>query len=573
MNNKSLVLAHIATIRQTVEEEQRATRARTQKQQQAVVVLRLAVDALCELTTDSAHAEELVREEGGLRHLGEFLAREAYPLLQIGTQRLLVVLLRHLRDLRAVPDEFLTSLLPRLLTNLLSTDLGVQDTAVEVVGQVTQQSVSARDRLLELSVLPALLKTMGERIEVGRLRRSSTVLRVLCTTKPFPRFDQLRPIVPMLGKLLQHEDAEVLHEICQVIIAMGSKGTDEELREVIESENVASRLVALLSRVEELEGLDALQALGQLVRGANKQTILDRGVLSMMSALLAHPGTCTDALFFLSNIAGGSTEQIEQIFAADLIPVVVRMVPEQSMLVRKEALGLLANAILGGSPRQRARLIDQGCIRLLCDFLVATNTHPPKFWYALDALLSGGYSGTVPVRVGFAQGDNYKDLPGFPPTASSVVRPAVSKRVLQTFFVTKAAAFEVCAAWDRAAAESVLHDIVVSGLADKRYMGTYSSVPLRDPTMRGSAPQYRRKGTTTWLLRDLNGHWVVTDDPPSVGSIEYRSRIRSSHAVPPGTLPGNAGPWLIYWPTRKQWTTYKPLTVTTSENMVPPLVD
>ena len=92
MNNKSLVLAHIATIRQTVEEEQRATRARTQKQQQAVVVLRLAVDALCELTTDSAHAEELVREEGVLRHLGEFLAREAYPLLQIGTQRLLVLL-------------------------------------------------------------------------------------------------------------------------------------------------------------------------------------------------------------------------------------------------------------------------------------------------------------------------------------------------------------------------------------------------------------------------------------------------------------------------------------------------
>ena len=585
MDNKSLVLAHIATIHKTVEEEQRATRARTQAHEKAVSVLRLAVRALRELTTDSAHVEELVRK-GVIPHLVEFLERDASPLLQVDALLLLGNIARktnnknvyHLRE---------AGVLTHLIHNLESTNNNVRAAAVTLLGTIAADSAAARNQCLDHGALDRLLKHLSREQDPERKRMGVRALKTLCTMNPLPKWDQVTPALPMLAELLQDHDPEVIRLTCLVLISMCG-GDDNQLQQVLDTKpSMVQRLVELLtSEVTGPVGWYALQVLSQMASGNDQQlqTVLDMGALSAIPDLLSMTRTRADALFLLSNVTAGTTAQIQMVFDAGLFQLVMNAPFMRTALGSatsepksvNQALWFVTNAILGlgKSPLHRKLLIDQGCIRFLWNSLTNGRIKKPtrNILHSLDKIRSGRYSGMIPVRLGFAMADTAV-VTEFTPFED--VTQELVNRVIQTFFVTKAAALEVCAAWDRAAAESVLHDIVVSGLADKRYMGSYSSVPerLKDPTMRGEAPQYRSKGTTIWLLLDLNGHWVVTDDQPSVGSIDYRSRIRSSQAVQPGTLPGNAGPWHLYWPKRKQWTTYKQLTVTKSENMIPPQVD
>jgi importin subunit alpha-6/7 len=58
---------------------------------------------------------------------------------------------------------------------------------------------------------------------------------------------------------------------------------------------------------------------------------------------------------------------------ANIIPQLVQLLSTSEFDIKKEAAWAISNATSGGSPEQIRYLVDQGCIKPLCDLLTASD--------------------------------------------------------------------------------------------------------------------------------------------------------------------------------------------------------
>jgi importin subunit alpha-6/7 len=190
-------------------------------------------------------------------------------------------------------------------------------------------------------------------------------------------FQQILPALPVLAKLVYSLDDEVLIDACWAISYL-SDGANDKIQAVIEA-GIPRRLVELLMHASTSVQTPALRSVGNIVTGDDVQTqvIINCGALPALLSLLSSgkDGIRKEACWTISNITAGNSTQIQAVIDANIIPPLIHLLSNGDLKTRKEACWAISNATSGGlqKPEQIRYLVNQGCIKPLCDLLACTD--------------------------------------------------------------------------------------------------------------------------------------------------------------------------------------------------------
>jgi importin subunit alpha-6/7 len=221
------------------------------------------------------------------------------------------------------------------------------------------------------------------------VRNATWTLSNFCRGKnPPPNWHQIQPALPVLAKLTFSLDEEILIDACWAISYL-SDGPNEKIQAVIET-GIPRRLVELLMHPSTSVQTPALRSVGNIVTGDDLQTqvMINAGALPALVNLLtsAKDGIRKEACWTISNITAGNTDQIQAVIDAGIIPPLIQLLSQSDFKTRKEACWAVSNATSGGlsKPEQIRYLVEQGCIRPLCDLLTCMDNKIIQV--SLDAL-------------------------------------------------------------------------------------------------------------------------------------------------------------------------------------------
>ncbi|CAB3376801.1 Hypothetical predicted protein [Cloeon dipterum] len=261
---------------------------------------------------------------------------------------------------------------PLFIELLSSNNEDVQEQAVWALGNIAGDSPECRDHVIQQDILVPLLQLLGKTNRVSMTRNAVWALSNLCRGKnPPPDFHKVSPCLPVLSRLLFHNDADVLADACWALSYL-SDGPNEKIQAVIDA-GVCRRLVELLMHNQHNVVSAALRAVGNIVTGDDAQTqmILNCSALPCLFHLLSSPKETIrkEACWTISNITAGNKQQIQAVIDANIFPVLIDILSKAEFKTRKEAAWAITNATSGGSTEQIFYLTSQNCIPPLCDLL------------------------------------------------------------------------------------------------------------------------------------------------------------------------------------------------------------
>ena len=268
---------------------------------------------------------------------------------------------------------------PHFINLLSSPILNVRGEAVWALGNIAGDTPMCRDNALQAGTLRPLLALLSDLLsdqhKLSMLRNATWALSNLCRGKqPQPDWELISPALTALSKLIHSPDEEVLIDTCWAISFL-SDGGEDKIQTVIEA-GVVPRLVELLNHQSTSVQIPALRSLGNLVTGDDLQTqiVIAAGALPAFSTLLTSPNDtiCKEACWTISNITAGTIPQIQAVIDANLIPPLINLLANSpNLMIRKEACWAISGATSGGlrEPSQVRYLVQQGCIKPLCDSL------------------------------------------------------------------------------------------------------------------------------------------------------------------------------------------------------------
>ena len=175
---------------------------------------------------------------------------------------------------------------------------------------------------------------------------------------------------------MHSNDEEVLTDACWALSYL-SDGTNDKIQAVIEA-GVCRRLVELLGSRHPSVLIPALRTVGNIVTGDDYQTqiiINCRALPSLLALLTAdHKKSIKkEACWTISNITAGNKDQIQAIIESNIIPPLIYLLAHAEFDIKKEAAWAISNATSGGTHQQIKYLVDQGCIKPLCDLIVCSD--------------------------------------------------------------------------------------------------------------------------------------------------------------------------------------------------------
>jgi len=211
--------------------------------------------------------------------------------------------------------------------------------------------------------------------KITLIRNGTWALSNLCRGKPAPRFELVKPALPLVAQLLYSVDEEVLTDACWAASYL-SDGPNDKIQAVIDA-GLPALLVKHLEHPSAQVHTPALRAVGNIVTGDESQTqaVLNLNPMPKMQSLLqsSRKGIRKEACWLISNITAGTKTQIQAIIDAGLVSPLISLLATGDFDVKREACWALSNATTGGSAAQIAYFVKYGCIRPLCDVLVSSD--------------------------------------------------------------------------------------------------------------------------------------------------------------------------------------------------------
>eukprot|EP01135_Chromosphaera_perkinsii_P003911 Nk52_evm12s262 gene=Nk52_evmTU12s262 len=261
---------------------------------------------------------------------------------------------------------------PIFISLLMSPNEDVVEQAVWALGNIAGDGPECRNLVLASNIMAPLLQVLSISSKLSMIRNATWTLSNLCRGKnPPPDFSMVMPSLPILAKLIYNPDDEVLTDACWALSYL-SDGDNENINAVVES-GVCRRLVELLMHVTFTVVTPALRTIGNIVTGDDRQTqvVLNCSVLPCLLHLIGCPKESIkkEACWAISNITAGTKQQIQAVIDANIVPPLIEILQNAEFKTRKEAAWAVSNAALGGNPDQIKYLVNQGCIKPLCDLL------------------------------------------------------------------------------------------------------------------------------------------------------------------------------------------------------------
>ncbi|CAN9505788.1 unnamed protein product [Ophioblennius macclurei] len=266
--------------------------------------------------------------------------------------------------------------IPAFISLITSPHQHISEQAVWALGNIAGDGSALRDIVIKHGAVAPLLTLLAVPdltvFTPGYLRNVTWTLSNLCRNKnPSPPMAAIRQILPVLVRLLHHEDMEVLADACWAVSYL-TDGANDRIEVVVQT-GVISRLVKLLTFGDLSVVTPALRAIGNIVTGTDEQTqsVLDAGVLGVFPQLLRHrkPNIQKEAAWTLSNVTAGKDTQIQEVINAGLVPYMVDMLVRGDYKTQKEAVWAVTNFTSGGNVDQVVYLVQANVLEPLLNLL------------------------------------------------------------------------------------------------------------------------------------------------------------------------------------------------------------
>ncbi|XP_074867213.1 importin subunit alpha-8 [Carettochelys insculpta] len=267
--------------------------------------------------------------------------------------------------------------IPAFIALLSSPHMHISEQSVWALGNIAGDGPMYRDSLIHNNVIPPLLALVSPSTPIGFLRNITWTLSNLCRNKnPYPPLEAVKQILPVLIRLLQNEDKDILSDTCWAVSYL-TDGSNDRIHVVVET-GILPRLVKLMASPELSVMTPALRAVGNVVTGTDEQTerAIQAGVLTVLPQLLQHPKPAIqkEAAWTLSNIAAGPCHQIQQLITCGLLPPLVELLDKGEFKAQKEAVWAVANFTTGGTVQQVVELVRYGVLKPLLNLLSAKDS-------------------------------------------------------------------------------------------------------------------------------------------------------------------------------------------------------